>query len=1106
MTKDEQACLAGYINSLQKRELPGGSNVALINHNDRLEISKHEMIEILPEEFSERFFFHTFQANCMTEPFEPFLDIIESLADKNYIMPKKFIKEAGVYKLHESIYESYFATGKCGRIEEPLFSEVKFERDMIPKEIASMISVLCEDKDIFILLNRVNYASVSTMNILEYINNHPECNHVRILAIQNESGKSREFEKSSREQFEMRVAAENCVFEWPIEEGISENEVENGFIFKVEKMEEYLIKGVNMFSLFAYDEMRYYLDIIYRKIELEKVHISEEQKERLYLQLTTMAILQGDCSYALLIAENLHQLYQSSQKWKTEFGYFYMLSMAKMYNGSIEEGKGFAKKCIELATEQGDEYHIFRANILYLMSVMSGWHNILITLHNIPVPEGVLEQCEKYGYWNHLAHIYVYCYENDIVIYSNIRDIEDTIPYFNKGIAIGEELKNDQFLMDAYRKSIMLASYNGNRSIVTYFYEKYIMIAKRCGNSFEEAMVYNGLGYNCCASEDYAQANRYFNMAIEIFHERGLSDYVIETIYNMAVNAIMADKFENATVYLEKTLQLLSMNKKNSLRVCNISKVMGLIALSSFYQGKIYNTRSYLAKDRQFLDYIFDNQMDNYENYLWDDDLFLFYIGTALIANHNGNYEYAMEQYDIAEEFMKHSKGSYFFSYPQFCVAKMYTLHKLGRNEERQVLLEQYQKFCKENYYTKHLQALDRIIQEPDRMFVTGQEILNCPIMGEVCEAERIRCVEREAKSKKKEIQFFSLFQSLLGRTTKGLESGLSSTFSAFTSNYNLDGILVLYVSGGRMKIIYQDHEKQLPEESISEIVQFFEKKRTGFAVSKFSANYRDYKKLFSSLYGEQIFSMVGVPIFENEKLSAAFITYTRTRDNWNSSTDRYILNNDDLEIYNYLFRQVIDAIKKWEINEEVRRVNELLKEQAVTDALTGLYNRQGYYSIVHAIVKSKQQRDKNYAFVYMDLDHFKYYNDAFGHHVGDALLVQFADIFTRMAYPGCHVIRLGGDEFSILATYEKKQEVIDMVQAILKEIRDASGFADVVRRYVFTDVTIEEEHFAGCSIGIAFAEGVSNEDDFAAIRKNADKALYYVKDHGRNNYKIFGD
>ena len=92
MTKDEQACLAGYINSLQKRELPGGSNVALINHNDRLEISKHEMIEILPEEFSERFFFHTFQANCMTEPFEPFLDIKEKHDENYYIMTKKYIK------------------------------------------------------------------------------------------------------------------------------------------------------------------------------------------------------------------------------------------------------------------------------------------------------------------------------------------------------------------------------------------------------------------------------------------------------------------------------------------------------------------------------------------------------------------------------------------------------------------------------------------------------------------------------------------------------------------------------------------------------------------------------------------------------------------------------------------------------------------------------------------------------------------------------------------------------------------------------------------------------------------------------------------------------
>ena len=161
----------------------------------------------------------------------------------------------------------------------------------------------------------------------------------------------------------------------------------------------------------------------------------------------------------------------------------------------------------------------------------------------------------------------------------------------------------------------------------------------------------------------------------------------------------------------------------------------------------------------------------------------------------------------------------------------------------------------------------------------------------------------------------------------------------------------------------------------------------------------------------------------------------------------------------------------------------------------------------MRSIVANKKERDKKYAFVYIDLDHFKYYNDTFGHHVGDAILVKFADIFREKAPNDATVIRLGGDEFAILATYKEKEQVIAMVEDILREVELSSGFVDVVSLYSMQEVQLEEEHFAGCSIGIDFLEtGVTCAEDFEVMRKNSDKALYYVKDHGRNGYKIYNN
>ncbi len=1105
MTSEDRDCMLSYVKILHDRGLQGGCNVALIKNTNKIQIAKTEIVEMLSEEYASRIFYYSFEPNKMVEPFAPFLSIMEQLIDIQAIMPQSLVKEVGVYKLHETIYEGYFATGRCGRIEEPFFSEVKFEKEKIAKEIARMLAYLCGEQDIYIVLNRINYASASTLELLDYILGNPECHHIRILAFENESGKSRSFEEDYRKTFEMHCEARNCLFEWAADSDQVETAIENSFIFNVENIETYLRHGYNMYSMFAYDEARYFLDNVYEKVQIEKVNITPMQEIRLYTLLTTLAVMQGECAYALLVVENLHRMSLQVNDWSVEYGYHYLMALANMHNGNIKSAAESAKKCVAIAQAQNNEFHTFRGKMLYLMSLLSGFYNILISFKDVPVEEELLEQCQKYGYLNHLAHIYVYCFENDMMNYQNARLVEESMPHFNKGIEIAEMIGNDQFLTEAYRKSIMLASYSGNRAVVTYFYEKDIMIAKRSGNRFEEAMVYNGLGYNFCGCEDYAQANRYFNLALEIFHELGLGDYVIETFYNMAINAIMAEEYDNASLYLEKVLLLLNMNKKNSLRVCNISKIMGLAALASFYQGRVYNTRSYLVKDGQFLDHIAENDMDEYDNYLWDDDLFLYFICKALLANYGGEYDVAMEMYTKAEKYMERSKGSYFLSFPQYCTAKMYTLYKMGRMEERQQLADRYEQFCKDNYYMRHLQALQRIMMDPENTKSVRSNTLTCPIMEQVCEAERIRYVEREAKARKKEIQFFTLFQNLLGSGEGNTNAKLDTVLSAFTSNYNLDGILLIYLNGQSREVVYQDGTKRLSEKTLNAVIKFFEEKRSGFAISKFSGNYKDYRKIFELLFGSQIFSMIGVPIFTNEKLSAIFVTYTKTRENWNASTDRYVLNDYDLEIYTYLFRQVMDAIKKWEADEEIDRMNHLLRQQAVTDELTGLHNRQGYYSTMRSIVASKEERDKNYAFVYIDLDHFKYYNDSFGHHVGDAILVKFADIFRQKAPKQSIVIRLGGDEFAVLMSYKDRQEVIEMVENILKEVKESEGFADVVSLYALQDVQLEKENFAGCSIGIDYLEGgVSCAEDFEMMRKNSDKALYYVKEHGRNGYKVF--
>jgi diguanylate cyclase (GGDEF)-like protein len=156
-----------------------------------------------------------------------------------------------------------------------------------------------------------------------------------------------------------------------------------------------------------------------------------------------------------------------------------------------------------------------------------------------------------------------------------------------------------------------------------------------------------------------------------------------------------------------------------------------------------------------------------------------------------------------------------------------------------------------------------------------------------------------------------------------------------------------------------------------------------------------------------------------------------------------------------------------------------LTEQEALHDGLTGLPNRA---FLLHALSKFSDSRSRHSAVLYIDLDNFKDANDAFGHQVGDGLLIALAHRLhgqLRM----CDVLaRLGGDEFAILLT-----DMTDRSDAHQTAQRLLSTFKEPVR---INDVTL----VADASIGIAFADDVASGND---LLRNADLAMYEAKRDG---------
>jgi diguanylate cyclase (GGDEF)-like protein len=160
--------------------------------------------------------------------------------------------------------------------------------------------------------------------------------------------------------------------------------------------------------------------------------------------------------------------------------------------------------------------------------------------------------------------------------------------------------------------------------------------------------------------------------------------------------------------------------------------------------------------------------------------------------------------------------------------------------------------------------------------------------------------------------------------------------------------------------------------------------------------------------------------------------------------------------------------------------------ERARADPLTGLANRV----TLHSAVGHHLKEGRPLAIFCIDLDRFKSINDTLGHPIGDALLRKVAQRLGTLAAAEDLVVRLGGDEFTIL---KPGLEDIAQAEALAGRIVDLVG-----RTYVL------EGHMLniGASVGIALAPGDGGDCD--TLLKNADLALYRAKAEGRNRYRFF--
>ena len=158
----------------------------------------------------------------------------------------------------------------------------------------------------------------------------------------------------------------------------------------------------------------------------------------------------------------------------------------------------------------------------------------------------------------------------------------------------------------------------------------------------------------------------------------------------------------------------------------------------------------------------------------------------------------------------------------------------------------------------------------------------------------------------------------------------------------------------------------------------------------------------------------------------------------------------------------------------------------ATTDGLTELYNHRYFQDNLKKQIDMSRRYGHEFSLIILDIDFFKKFNDKYGHQVGDAVLRTVAQILKKNTRATDYVCRYGGEEMSIILPQTPKNEAMKNAQRICEAV---------------ASTPLKISGGVECNITISLGVSAFPQDGETSqqLIECADKALYYAKEHGRN-------
>ncbi len=1085
-----QSVVASYVEKQNR-------NVIFIKHYNTLDISKEEILACVTDTKDEVFLYHEYINNDMHEAFAPFLDWIRYCYNAYYkskMSIETFLMECHVYPVQIEPLAGIIRNNVCTRKEDVLYFEIGYETERMITNLIGILDYISKQHHLILILSKFHLAPFGSIKLLRKIMSQNLDIHA--IVMYNDEFNIAAYKKSNWDSLLQEADAQNLQLEWGSMDSEKTIDMQDEFWFDKSKKDVYLTKLTNMYNTFALEDAYYYMSDIMYRLDEKTGHFTSEEKI-LFMQLSALIDMSvKNVNQALVVCSKMTDLCRNkTENEYLKYMFYYIFARANMVLTKTDKVIEYCNQCVKYAEIMEDDVLITKAEILKLASYLGMCNDIFEYDFNYKVSMEMVEKLKTHGFKNFLAYLYVFGFENEPEVMKEIANGRREPYYFTLGVQMGKGIENDNLLMNAYMKNIILYSRFGYHTYVREMYKKRLSVLKR-PNPMREAHMFAGLGYNSIILEDYEKAHVYLTKSICTLTELEIPDDIMNSLYNLAMNYFVAEVYQNTIETIDLILKMLKELGYTSIRACSTTKLYCMMGISCYYQEEYYNSYYYLSKTEVIAEQML-KVLEKEITGVWDEDLLLYHLLKAMLYSYEERSELCMREFDQCDHYMKLATGSGFLVMPIYAVEKAKFLRNENKNDEADAVLLKAIKYCEREGLKRKKKKLEFFLKLGIKQkvpFLTKNELLS---VSDMMRSAKQTATQNKLEKREKDIKFLTVLQEAISRENMTREELFENFSAILKNNYNLDQITVVRRRDGDEFCYSSGDRSDLSAEDIAGCFEFFRSYRHAFLTNRVDKNFVQFFPVMEPFDKERIMTMIGIPVFEETGTQTIFLGCNDIKRR--TVSNRIPMNSEDLRILKFAFSQYCEMMRRIDNRQMIEKMNHQLEQSAITDHLTGITNRNGFSRQLDIICSQKKKSDN--VILYLDLDNFKYYNDTFGHEIGDLVLVCFAEMFKRMTEGKGLAVRYGGDEFIILLFNQRENDGVKFAEHIYDEIK--GGLEDEISEKLNRKIDIPDNKKISCSIGISTFQSGSRDDVECALN-HADEMLYYVKRNGKSKFQLY--